>query len=125
MVQVGEHGIKETLEIVDLGMALISAVFQARADGKIDLNDVSYLMPAFMAFPAAITDIGQFMPEVKDLQAEEIEHIKNHVLTKWASIPGVKDNWIRLVGAAFKIGEGIYEGIQAVGDMKKEPEAAV
>lgn len=119
MVQVGQYGIKETLEVIDFGMAIISGMYQAKADGKIDMNDIGFIMPAGMAAPAAFEGITEVMNEIKDLKEEEVVVIKNHVLTKWKAIPGINENWLKLVSASFKIAEGALEGLEAVKGMKK------
>lgn len=120
MVQVGDYGIKNVLEIIDLGMSVISGLKGAQSDGKIDMNDVSYLIPAFMALAPAIEDITEVWNEVKDIEGSELDEIKNHIITKWSAIPNINVKWIKFVEAAFKIAEGVILGFEAYEEVTAE-----
>jgi len=120
MIQVGDYGTTNVIEVIDLGMSIISGLKGAQADGKIDMNDISFLIPAFMALSPALQDINQVWLEVKDIQGAELDGIKNHIITKWSAIPGISTKWIRFVEAAFKIAEGVILGLDAYDDLRED-----
>ena len=100
--------IKNTLEVIDFGMAIAQGVFGAlKDDGKITIGDLPQLMPALVAMPAAIEGIDQLPAELKDLDEKEVTLIRDHVLAK---LPDVGEKWgvvakeaITIAMSAFKI----------------------
>lgn len=111
---IGEYGVKEFLDIVDVGLAIGMGIGMSKQDdGVIDMKDIGNFMPAVLEIPDAIEGADQVMNELKDLQNEEIIIIRDHVLAKGANIPGIQEKWLKITAAAFKIGEGCYDMMEA------------
>ncbi len=102
--------IKETLEVIDLGLALSGAVVASLKDGKIDSVDVPNLFPLFTVLMPAIEGIDQIPTELSDIDAVELETIKDHILAKLPSIGG---EWMGFASECLKAGIAIYRTIQA------------
>lgn len=74
-----QQGIKELSEAIIFGISMGEALDLSLADGKIDLADLGILMGPFMKAPDAIEGIGKVKDEIKDLDAAEMEQIKQMV----------------------------------------------
>ena len=77
-----EYGLKETKEVLDLMFAGGQAVKSALADGKLDLNDVGFLMPVVMSAGPALEDMSLVPKEFGDLDAEEAKELLQYAKTK-------------------------------------------
>lgn len=65
--------IKNTLEIVDFGVALAEAIEKSKADGHIGIEDIGNLFPVAPLVLPMINDIGMVPKELGDLDEEELE----------------------------------------------------
>lgn len=74
-----EYGIKETKEVLDMGIAAVAAYRGAMADGRIDLNDLAHLIPLAGVVGPAIEGIEKVPAELQDLTKEEHEELKAHL----------------------------------------------
>ena len=100
----GKYGIKESLELISFGMAIASAVITAKAnDGVIDGKDLPLAMPALMEMPGAIEGVQLVIPELGDLQEDELVQIKDLVLSK---LPQVGDKWKSVATHALMVATG-------------------
>lgn len=64
-------GIKETKEVLAFAMSLHMMYDQAKADGKIDMNDVGLIILPVTKLIPAIDNIKAVSEEIKDLDAAE------------------------------------------------------
>jgi len=85
----GQYGVKETLEVLDLGFAVAVGIHNAQADGKIDLSDIGQLFPVAQAIPAAVADVALVLKELEELDADDQAKVLAYVAAK---LPGVTDN---------------------------------
>lgn len=108
-----QYGIKETLEVIDLGLAIGYGIGKSYEDGKFQATDIANFMPAVMEIPDALTGIGEVPNELADLSEEEVVQIKNHILNKAADIPGIEDSWMEYARGALLIGHGIMVIVNA------------
>jgi len=69
--QTGAYGIKETMDLLALVEAAADTYEQAKADGKIDLDDIQYTTTLLMAAVEAFKGSDQIMAELKDIDAAE------------------------------------------------------
>ena len=83
------YGTKETKEALDFVFAGVGAFKNAMSDGKLDLNDVGFLMPLVLAAGPAFTDITKIPKELGDLSAAEGKELMEHVRKK---LDGVIDD---------------------------------
>ncbi len=77
-------GVKETKELISLGIALEKAVVAAKADGKIDINDLPLLLAVLPKLQPAIDGIDQIPAELKDLSAPEAADVVAYVMAELA-----------------------------------------
>lgn len=103
-------GIKNTLEVIDLGMAISGAVVSSMKDGKVDSADVPNLFPLFPVLMPAIEDLDQIPTELSDIDAAELETIKDHILTK---LPAIGGEWMTFASECLKAGIALYRAIKA------------
>lgn len=65
-------GVKNLKELVVFGAKVFNGISEAKkSDGKIDLKDAYLLMGLFQPAIDAINEIGEVVPEFKDLSVEE------------------------------------------------------
>lgn len=103
-------GIKNVLEVIDLGMAITGAVVVSLKDGKVDAADVPNLFPVFTVLMPAIDQIETIPTELSDIDATELETIKDHVLTK---LPAIGGDWMVFTSECLKAGIALYSAIKA------------
>jgi hypothetical protein len=103
-------GIKNTLELFDLGLAVAKAGKEAMADGKVNLFDVGVLLPLFPKVAPALADAEQVAAELKDLDESETAELLAYAKTK---LPEVIDDadLRRKVVVYLKAGLAIAEAI--------------
>ena len=61
---------KNVKDIVMVGLKLSMALDQAKADGKVDISDVGFLIPVGMAIPEAVADAQLALAELKNATPE-------------------------------------------------------
>ena len=69
-------GIKETKEALVFGARLVKAASGAMADGKLDLGDLTQLVPVAIAAGDAIEGYDKIWDEMQDLDASEIAELR-------------------------------------------------
>lgn len=75
-----EIGIQNTLEVIELGIALGGAFRSAKADdGSISAADIAHLIAVVPKVSPAVSGIGEIPAELKDLDDAEVEQIIGHV----------------------------------------------
>jgi hypothetical protein len=103
-VMTGKLGIKDTKELISFGMAIAGALYAAKTnDGVIDGKDLPLAMPALLEMPAAIEGVQLVVPELGDLQEDELLEIKDLVLAK---LPGVGDKWKSVAVHSLMVAQG-------------------
>lgn len=68
--------VKETKEALIFGARVIKAVSAAQADGKIDLSDLTQLVPVGMAVGDAVEGYEKIWDEIQDLDDSEIAELR-------------------------------------------------
>jgi hypothetical protein len=107
-----QFGVKETCEVIDLGIAIANgAVKSLKDDGKITFGDVGNFGEAAMAFPAAITDIGKVPGELSHLDEAGLNQIKDHILARF---PDIGDKWKVIATESLKLGIQGYHSVGAI-----------
>ena len=99
--------IKNTKEIVSLVSALVQAYISAKSDGKIDLNDIAFLIGILPRLNPAIDDIKEVTGELKDLDESETKEVVNAIKDIVGELADEK--CIELAEEAIKIGIAAYE----------------
>lgn len=94
------RGIENTLDIIDLGIALARGCMGAFEDKEFSLSDLFEAGPAILALPAAIEGVTDVPAELQDLSAAEIEQIRDHVL---AAVPEVGERWLVVAREAISV----------------------
>jgi len=70
---------KETRELLELAVSLIKSYRLAKADGKINLSDVQYLVDPALKIAPAFDNISEIPKEWVNLSEGEIEEIIGYV----------------------------------------------
>lgn len=73
--QGGQYGVKETIEVVKLGGALLKAGKNIWADKKIGMDDLGHLMAAVPHVQPAVDNIGLVPKEVSELDSDDAAKI--------------------------------------------------
>jgi hypothetical protein len=76
-----KHGIKESLELVDLILSMADAIKQAKKDGVVNWFDLPKFAPVVIAAKKAIDGSEWIDEELKDLSAEEAQLIATAALS--------------------------------------------
>lgn len=103
-----KYDIKNTLEVVQFGVALAKAIDEAKKnDGKIDLADIGLLFPVAPLVVPMVEGIGTIPKELGDLSEAELEVL----LAKAAEILGGTNNAATVVKvkAALKFAHAGYD----------------
>lgn len=109
-------GIKETKEVVKLGIGIGDALKGAMSDGKLGLDDVMYLVPLATLVGPAVDNIKAVPSELADLDAAEAAELVADVA---ASHGDSKAG--RIAAKGLKVGLAVAELLAAI---KEEPAPA-
>jgi hypothetical protein len=106
----GKYSVKNTLEVVDLGIAVGVGLKNAKADGKLDLSDIQHVFPVVFSLQPAIDELGVVPKELGELDQEELALIVAHVASK---LPQVTDNArvLKLAGAYLEAGLAVAKAV--------------
>lgn len=100
-------GIKETREVLNLGLAIAIAA-SSFIQKKPAEGSAALLESVSLAFPA-LEGIGQVDDEIRDLESSEVDILVSDVQAK---IPGiVPEKALRIAQIALVVGAGIAKGI--------------
>jgi hypothetical protein len=76
--ELGTQNLWEVLQVLGIGY---NGVSEALADGKIELSEIfAVLTDLGFKLPAAIADVGQVVPEAKDLTTEEVDELQSKLV---------------------------------------------
>jgi hypothetical protein len=81
-------GIKESLELVDLILALSQAIKEAKKDGILNWMDIPKFAPVIIAAKKAIEGSDQIEAEIKDLNETEAQIVALAALTAGQALLG-------------------------------------
>jgi hypothetical protein len=98
--EVKQLGIKETKDVVKLFIAISTDIKESfDDDGKITAGDFVNFSDSLMAIFPAITGIDQVIPELEDLDDEELVELKTMILD---AVPSIGDKWVAFADNAIK-----------------------
>lgn len=80
----GQYGVKETKEALDLGIALAKLVVDAKADGKIGVEDLGLLLNLVPSVGPAVDGMSQVAKEVGELDEQDAADLLAHAAAKLA-----------------------------------------
>lgn len=78
----GKVGIEELKSIVSLMIKIANLTGEALSDKKISLDDAALIFKLIPAIGPAIEGAKDALPELEDLQSEEIAELAAHVMTE-------------------------------------------
>jgi len=110
--EVKKYDVKNTLEVMKLGASISKAIKNAKADGKVDANDMLHLIPVMGDVGPAIDGISLVPKEIMDLDMEESELL----ITEAGKMVGEileKEALIKKINAWIKAGLAILEAVNA------------
>lgn len=113
--QEGKTDIKNTLEVVDLVIAVVDVGIEAEKDGKIDVKDLPLLMTLIPKLGPAFDDVDQIPKEFKDLDAGEADALVERIAVKL--LVG-KPEALEAAHAAMKAGVALFDLYKAVKALK-------
>lgn len=105
------HNIKEVVALV---IASVDAVKEAKADGKIGLEDLALLMKLLPVVGPAVDGAGDIPAELSDLSAEEVAEVAAYIMSSHAL--GDSEKAKALISGALQIVAGavtIIQGLKA------------
>ena len=105
-------GIKETKDVIALGIHISKGIEQSLEDGEWSIKDAFNFFEALKSTPEAIIGIDKVPAELADLDQAELAEIE--VMVK-ELIPGVKEEWMDIARNAIKIvmaAKAIYDSIK-------------
>lgn len=107
-----QYGISETKDVVKLIMSISNGVQKSLADdGKLTIGDIGNFTDAVFKLVPAIQGIEKVPHEIKDLDASEIEELKNLVLSE---MPEVGEKWSIIVENALHTIWSVYNIVLAL-----------
>lgn len=71
----GKHGVDALKSIVDLGMAVAGFVKNASLDGKIDLNDIGFLIPIIPTLGPFFEKLGTIDDEFLEIDKDDEDNL--------------------------------------------------
>jgi hypothetical protein len=108
------YGVKETIEVIALGLAFGKAMaLSFTDDGKLNLADFAKFAPVVPLFMPAVTDIKLVPQEITHINEASLEQIKSFILDNAKDIPGINEKWLQVASGALKMGLGLMEVIEA------------
>lgn len=109
----GQHGVKETKEVLALGFALGGAWKNAQKDGKVAVDDLVYLLPAVQMAPQAFADLSLVPKELGECDPQDAAEL---VVYAKAEVDGLVDDEQakKVVNAALKLGLAAAELIAVI-----------
>lgn len=69
------EGTKETKDVIEFLCALVNAIADASADGKVTLGEAAALLPVLYKLPAAIDGIDAIPDEASDFTQDELDEL--------------------------------------------------
>lgn len=98
---------KGLVEAVDLALGVVSVGKQAKADGKVDLNDLGLLLQLVPLIGPAVQDLSDIPAELKDLSTDEaaalIAHVGGKLSLGSAHAEKVATEALKLVAQAYSL----------------------
>lgn len=104
----GQYGVKESKEVLDLGFAVGQALKNAKADGKVDVADLVYLLPAIQVAGPAMSNLALVPKELGELDAADAAELMSHASVKVAGLVD-DEHKKKVVNAALKVGLAVAE----------------
>lgn len=80
--------VKNTKEVLKLIISGYKVYGLAKADGKIDLSDLGFLMTMLPHLQPAFDDASKIPTEVKDLDAAEAQELATFIVTELGVVEG-------------------------------------
>ena len=111
-----EKGIKELKEAVEFVGEFVTAIDKAKADGKVDVNDLGSFLPAMMIAPQAFMGLDEAKLEAKDLSEVELVELKESFAAKFDLID---DQAELLFEEAMSVVLSVYGMVQKVKAFKE------
>lgn len=107
----GKLGIKETKEVLKVGLMLQEALKGALSDGKFGFEDIAQFIPLLGSVSGAIEGIEQVPAELADLDAGEFDEL---VLVVQDVIKDVTpDKWEEVVFKGLDLGKAVLVAIKS------------
>lgn len=111
-----KKGVKEVLDVVDCGVALVNCGLLVAKDKKISLDDLPHVFAVIPKLVPAIEGVKEIPAELKDIDSAEAAEVVAHV----ASTLAVESEKAKVViGASLKTVMAVKELVEAVVALKK------
>jgi len=111
-----KKGVKELLDVVDCGIALVNCGLLVSKDKKISLDDLPHVLAVVPKLVPAIEGVKEIPAELKDIDSAEAAQVVAHV----ASTLAVESEKAKaVIGASLKSVIAVKELVEAVVQLKK------
>lgn len=107
--KVGIEGTKSVLLLVITG---VNTIKSAKADGKIDLNDLGLVLSLIPKIQPAIDGIGEVKTEISDLSMEELAELSTFVMVELKITDGSKAS--EIIGHSLKLIGNIVSLVKSI-----------
>lgn len=106
----GKYGVKETLEIFDLGHAVVKAGVEAAADGKVNILDIGVVLPLIPKVSPALQDADKSLLELAEMDQADSAAVLNHAQEKLGEVVKAEDVKKKVV-VCLKVGLAVAEAV--------------
>lgn len=102
--------IDDVLDLVKLGCQIgVDIVESFTDDGKITFTDIPKFVDSLALIPEAIIGIENVIPQIKDIDEQEVINIKNVVFETVSGIDNLDVKWIEIAQEALNIAVGLVK----------------
>lgn len=110
MTAEGKIGIKETKEVLKVGLLLQGALKASLADGKFGFEDIAQFIPLLGSVSGAISGADQIPSELADLDGEEFDELVAVVQETIEDL--TPDKWEPTIWAALDLGKAVLVALK-------------
>lgn len=102
--------INDVLDLVRFGCQFgVDTVESFTDDGKLTFTDIPKYVDSLALIPDAIIGIENVIPQIKDLDKEELLQIKKVVFDTVTGVPDLENKWIEIAQEALNIAVGLVK----------------
>jgi len=111
-----KKGVKELLDVVDCGVALVNCGLLVAKDKKVSLDDLPHVFAVIPKLVPAIEGVKEIGDELKDLDSAEAAEVVTHVAT---SLAVENEKAKAVIAASLKSVLAVKDLVEAVVALKK------
>lgn len=110
--------INDVKEVVVFICRLGKGINASLKDGEFTLADTFNFSDSLLALPAAVSGIGNVIPQLKDLDAKELQELKILLIEELSGFLNIKENWYKIAEQALIIAQSFFNILASLKSMK-------